>query len=101
MAEIASPIISPICVRDAEDWGWAVIVEFENAKWTVAVGIVDDSIGQSPAEWRVSVAYEKSLNGVGAIFRKRPIEAWERLLKATLVILKSNLDPNATFITIL
>jgi hypothetical protein len=72
-----------------------VIVEFEGIKWTIAIGIADDSIGQTPAAWHVTVAYEKGLNGLGALFRKKPVETWKRLFKTTLDILKSDLDPNA------
>ena len=89
------PAVTSVSNPIAEDWGWALIVEFDTVKWTIAIGIADDSIGQSPAEWRVGVAYEKSLNGFGALFRQKPIDAWERLFKMTLDILKSGLDPNA------
>ena len=89
------PAVTSVSDPIAEDWGWALIVEFDRIKWTIAIGIADDSIGQSPAEWRVDVAYEKSLNGISALFRKKPAEAWGRLFETTLGILKSGLDPNA------
>ena len=52
-------------------------------------------LGQAPAAWYAIVAYEKGLNGLRSLFRKKPLEAWERLFKTTLGILKSDLDPNA------
>jgi hypothetical protein len=89
------PAVTSVSDPIAEDWGWALIVEFEGINWTIAIGIADDSIGQTPAAWHVNVAYEKGLNGLRALFRKKPVEALERLFKTTLDILTSDLDPNA------
>ena len=45
-----------------EDWGWVLLVDFEERRFTVSIGVTDETIGQTPASWRVGVAYEKPLN---------------------------------------
>lgn len=72
-----------------EDWGWAVIATLDRHAFTVAIGIMDESIGSSVAEWRVGVSYEKSQNGLGAFFRKPPRDVWQRMFDVTLDILRA------------
>ena len=55
-----------------EDWGWAVIVPFMGHKFTLCIGIMDESIGKVPAEWRVGVVFEKPLNGIRSWLRAAP-----------------------------
>ena len=55
-----------------EDWGWALIVPYQGSRFTLSIGVMDESIGQMPAEWRVGVSYEKPLNGFRAWFRPPP-----------------------------
>jgi hypothetical protein len=55
-----------------EDWGWVLLVPFQKRKFTLSIGIMDDSIGKVPSEWRVGVEFEKLLNGVRAWFRGAP-----------------------------
>jgi len=52
-----------------EDFGWVLLIPFKGHTFTLTIGIMDDSIGQVPSEWRVGVAYEKPLNGVRSWFR--------------------------------
>jgi hypothetical protein len=56
-----------------EDWGWAMVVPFQGSRFTLSIGVMDDSIGRTPAEWRVGVSYEKPLNGFRAWFRAPPV----------------------------
>jgi hypothetical protein len=55
-----------------EDWGWVLVIPYQSRTFTLSIGVMDDSIGQNPAEWRVGIAYEKLLNGLWALFRPRP-----------------------------
>jgi hypothetical protein len=57
-----------------EDFGWVVMVPHNGSKFTLAIAIYDDSIAQTPSEWRVTVAYEKPLNSVRSWFRAAPVE---------------------------
>jgi len=55
-----------------EDWGWVLLAKYEQHTFTISIGVMDESIGMMPAEWRVSVAYEKPLNGFRSWFRPVP-----------------------------
>jgi hypothetical protein len=55
-----------------EDWGWAQIVPYQGSRFTLSISVMDDSIGQTSAEWRVGISYEKPLNGFRAWFRPAP-----------------------------
>jgi hypothetical protein len=55
-----------------EDWGWAMIAPFGGNRFTLSIGVMDESIGRTPAEWRVGVSYERPLNGLRAWFRSAP-----------------------------
>ena len=65
-----------------EDWGWCVIATKNGRKFTVFIGIMDDSIGQSPAEWRIGASYERPMNGPLALFRPVPRAELESVAKA-------------------
>lgn len=70
-----------------EDWGWVVIVRHQGYRFTLSIGITEESIGQIPAEWLVSVSYEKPLNGFRAWIRSAPAFELSELagtLEATL-----------------
>jgi hypothetical protein len=62
-----------------EDWGWVMLVPFQGSRFTLSIGVMDDSIGRTPAEWRVGVSYEKPLNGIRAWFKAPPREALSEL----------------------
>jgi len=62
------PVSDPI----QEDFGWVVLVTYHKHSFTLAIGIMDDSIGSMPAEWRIDVSFEKPLNGFRAWFKKPP-----------------------------
>ena len=64
-----------------EDWGWAMIIPFHGSRFTLAIGIMDDSIGRTLAEWRVGLSYEKSLNGFRAWFRGIPVRDLSELAR--------------------
>jgi hypothetical protein len=55
-----------------EDFGWVLLVTYHEHIFTLAIQIMDDSIGSMPAEWRIDVSFEKPLNGFRAWFRKPP-----------------------------
>jgi hypothetical protein len=56
-----------------EDWGWALIVSYSRYRFTISIGIMDESIGRTPAEWRVGIGYERPLNGFWALFKRPPV----------------------------
>ena len=56
-----------------EDFGWVLLIPFQGHTFTLTIGIMDESIGQVPSEWRVGVAFEKPLNGVRSWFRAAPL----------------------------
>ena len=60
-----------------EDWGWAMIIPFHDSRFTLAIGVMDDSIGRTLAEWRVGLSYEKPLNGFRAWFRRIPVADYD------------------------
>jgi hypothetical protein len=72
-----------------EDWGWAVLVPFQGHKFTLSVGIIDESIGKCPSEWRVGIAFEKPLNRVGSWFRAAPSGELIQLAKVVEEMLRA------------
>ena len=38
-----------------EDWGWATLARKNNETFLVGAGIMDESIGQVPAEWMIVI----------------------------------------------
>ena len=34
-----------------EDWGWVLLVPFQGHKFSLSIGIMDESIGHVPSEW--------------------------------------------------
>jgi len=38
-----------------EDWGWATLARKQNETFTIEVGIMDESIGGTPARWLLMV----------------------------------------------
>ena len=55
-----------------EDFGWVLLVTYQQHIFTLAITIMDESIGSTLAEWRLDVSFEKPLNGFRAWFRKPP-----------------------------
>ena len=62
------------CEPIQEDWGWVLLLKHQAHTFTVSIGVMDGSIGEVPAEWRVGLSYEKPLNGVRAWFKGPPHE---------------------------
>jgi hypothetical protein len=79
--EISEPI--------QEDWGWCLIASMGVAKFTISIGIMDKSIGQAPAEWRVGVAYERPMNGLRGLLKPVPRGELEILAARLQSILSS------------
>ena len=73
-----------------EDWGWAAIVTHEGSRFTLGVSIIDESFGRAPAEWRVSIAFEKPLNRISSWFRPAPRAALDRLATIIESALRAN-----------
>ena len=72
-----------------EDWGWVLLAPFRDRKFTLSIGIMDESIGCTPAEWRIGVSYEKPLNGIRAWFRPVPVSDLNDLAAILEGVLKS------------
>lgn len=72
-----------------EDWGWVLMLPYEESLFTVSIGVMDDSIGCTPAEWSVGISYEKSLNEVRALFQPAPADKLSRLAGVLETALRS------------
>jgi len=57
-----------------EDWGWVLRLPFRGYTFTLGLGVMDESIGSVPAEWRVGVSFEKSQNSFRTWFAKPPVD---------------------------
>ena len=64
-----------------EDWGWVVLVTFADRKFTISIGIMDESIGHIPASWRIGVSYEKPLNSFRTWLKPAPVESLSALFQ--------------------
>ena len=76
-----------------EDWGWVLLVTRADHTFVVSIGVMDDSIGESPAEWRVGVTYERATNRLGHFFRRPD----ERVLAETVAELDQILSVDPRF----
>jgi hypothetical protein len=76
-----------------EDWGWCLIATEGKRKFTLSIGILDESIGKVPAEWRVGVEYERLMNGILGLLRPVP----EALLDSVGAKLRGVLADEPTF----
>ena len=72
-----------------EDWGWVLLVDFAERKFTVSIGITDETIGQTPAVWRVGVAYEKPLNKFRNWLKPAPLASLTLLFETLRSVLTS------------
>src|SRR5262245_35325778 len=79
--EVSAPI--------QEDWGWVIMVDLEDRKFTVTIGITDETIGHAPAEWRVGVAYEKPANKMRHWFKPAPLKTLTTLFEKIKAALTS------------
>jgi hypothetical protein len=75
--------------RVQEDFGWVLLVTYHRHIFTLAIGIMDESIGSTRAEWRIDVSFEKPLNGIRAWFRKPPAADLDELADIVESILRS------------
>lgn len=56
-----------------EDFGWVLLLGGPPRRFTLYLGVMDESIGKVPAVWRVGVSFEKGLNGFQAWIRRAPV----------------------------
>lgn len=70
-----------------EDWGWVLLVKQQKYTFTVSIGVMDESIGKVPAEWRIGVTYERALNGIRNWFRSPPHDVFTSLFVQLRTIL--------------
>jgi hypothetical protein len=82
--EVSNPI--------QEDFGWVILAAVADRKFTISIGIMDESIGQVPANWCVAVAYEKPLNSFWTWFKPAPTESLNALFKEVRSALESERD---------
>ncbi len=75
-----------------EDFGWVLIVTVVDRKFTITVGIMDESIGQALAQWCIAVAYEKPLNPFRTWFKPPPTKALDALFKDVRTALETERD---------
>ena len=72
-----------------EDFGWVLLLTYDQHVFTLAIGSMDDSIGSVPAEWRIDVSFEKPLNGFRAWFQKPPQAELSELARIVEMVLSS------------
>lgn len=70
LAERGLAVAEPI----QEDWGWVILVTLAGQTFTISMGVMDESIGQRPAHWRIGVTYEKPLNRIRTWFKPTPVQ---------------------------
>jgi hypothetical protein len=73
-----------------EDWGWVMLVTLAGSKFTISIGVMEESIGKVPANWRIGVAYERPLNSIRTWFKPAPVEALEAILRDLQNVLVSD-----------
>ena len=75
-----------------EDFGWVILATVVDRKFTITVGVMDESIGQVPAQWCIAVAYEKPLNPFRTWFKPPPTKSLDALFKDVRTALESEPD---------
>lgn len=70
-----------------EDWGWCLILTTDGRKFTLAIGVMDESLGQARAEWSVSLSYERAMSGLRNLFKPVPVAQFDRLASKLEAIL--------------
>ena len=71
-----------------EDFGWVILLKSSQSTFTRSLGILDESIGQVPAVWRIGVAYEKPLNPIKSWFKRAPVETLDSLFQEVQSIVR-------------
>lgn len=75
-----------------EDFGWVILATVVDRKFTITVGVMDESIGQVAAQWCVAVAYEKPLNPFRVWFKPPPTESLSALFNDVRSALEAEPD---------
>ena len=83
LAERGLEVSEPI----QEDWGWVILVTLAGHKFTISIGVMDESIGKVPANWRIGIAYEKPLNRIRTWFKPPPVESLLALFRDVQTVL--------------
>ena len=73
-----------------EDWGWVVPVSYRGHRFAVSIGILDESVGRTPADWRIGVAHEKALGRASRWFRPDPAAELADLAQRLEDVLRSD-----------
>jgi hypothetical protein len=85
LAEQGLAVSEPI----QEDWGWVILVTLAGHTFTVSIGVMDESIGQVPADWRIGVDHEKPHNRIRTWFKPAPVESLLALFQELQAVLVS------------
>lgn len=75
-----------------EDWGWVILPKLGDRKFTISIGVMDESIGQVPANWCITVAYEKPLNSILSWFKPAPADTLDALSQEVRTAMESESD---------
>lgn len=70
-----------------EDWGWVLLVNSAGYKFTITIGVMEDSIGNPTADWRVGVVDERGLNSIRTWFKPAPAETLLSVLQELKAVL--------------
>jgi len=75
-----------------EDFGWIILTTIGDRKFTISIGIMDESIGRVRADWCIAVAYEKPLNKFRSWFKPAPTDTLNALFQAVRTAMESQSD---------
>jgi len=75
-----------------EDFGWIILTTIGDRKFTISIGIMDESIGRVPAHWCIAVAYEKPLNKFRSWFKPAPTDTLKALFLEVRTAMESQSD---------
>lgn len=70
-----------------EDFGWVLLLGKPPLQFTLALGILDESIGKVPSAWRVGLSFEKPMNGLRSWFRSPPAAELDALFARLRAVL--------------
>ena len=75
-----------------EDWGWVILPKIGDRKFTINIGVMDESIGQVMATWCITFAYDKPLNPILSWFKPVPLDRLNALFQEVRTAMESESD---------
>ncbi|GMU66800.1 MAG: hypothetical protein AMXMBFR36_30740 [Acidobacteriota bacterium] len=72
-----------------EDFGWVLLLGRPPRRFTLALGIMDESIGKVPATWRIDVSFERGLNGLRSWIGRPPVAELDAVFERVRAVLSA------------